>query len=84
MPAELIRYKQEILESGLSQRQWYRQIYLKSPHWKELKKAKFEASGRFCQIQAAGCLLLKKLDVHHLNYRNIYDVTLDDLQIACR
>jgi len=84
MKPELLRYKQEILESGLSQRQWYRLIYLRSAHWGNLKREKFKHSGRVCQIQGKGCQLIMKLDVHHLEYRSIYDVTLDDLQVVCR
>ncbi len=30
------------------------------------------------------CGTRKRLDVHHLNYKNIHDVTVDDLQVLCR
>jgi hypothetical protein len=73
------RYKQEIEASGLSQKEWYAQIYLKSDHWKTLKKAKAKEVGRKCEI----CGSKKKLEFHHDNYRDIYDVTTADLRILC-
>jgi hypothetical protein len=73
------RYKQEIEASGLSQKEWYAQIYLKSDHWKSLKKAKAKEVGRKCEI----CGSKKKLEFHHDNYRDIYDVTTADLRILC-
>jgi hypothetical protein len=73
------RYKQEIEASGLSQKEWYAQIYLKSDHWKALKKAKAKEVGRKCEI----CGSKKRLEFHHDNYRDIYDVTTADLRILC-
>ena len=73
------RYKQEIEASGLSQKEWYANIYLKSDHWKALKKDKAKEVGRKCQI----CGSKKKLEFHHDNYREIYDVTTADLRILC-
>ncbi len=58
---------------------WYRNVYLKSEHWKNLRKAK----KRVCPVCEI-CGAKRKLDVHHKNYRNIYDVLLEDLQVLCR
>ena len=77
---ELPRYKQEIEASGLSQKEWYAKVYLKSDHWKALKKAKAKEAGRKCEI----CGATKKLEFHHDNYRDIYDVTTADLRILCK
>lgn len=66
--------------AGLSMRQWYRTIYLKSDHWKALRKAAKATHGKIC----ACCSRTERLDVHHLNYKNIYDVTPADLQVLCR
>lgn len=77
--SETPRYKQEIEASGLSQKEWYAKVYLKSDHWKALKKAKAKEVGRKCQI----CGATKKLEFHHDNYRDIYDVTTADLRILC-
>ena len=73
------RYKQEIEASGLSQKEWYSQIYLKSDHWRALKQAKAKEAGRKCEV----CGSKKKLEFHHDNYRDIYDVTTADLRILC-
>jgi len=60
-------------------RDYYRTVYLKSDHWKALKAAKLKANP-FCEKCGANYLL----DVHHLNYRNLYDVLLSDVQTLCR
>lgn len=72
--------KEAIRLSGLSRKDWYRNIYLKSEHWKQLRQKAFAKHGRKC----CKCGSKKRLDVHHLNYRSIFDVVTDDLQIICR
>lgn len=53
--------------------------YLKSDHWQNLRKRKLSHSRRRCAI----CSSIKRLEVHHLQYRNIFDVDLTDLRILC-
>ena len=60
-------------------RNYYREEYLKSPHWSELRNKKMQES-RCCEI----CGSNHRLDVHHLNYRNLFDVVIEDLQVLCR
>lgn len=60
-------------------RDFYRNIYLKSEHWINLKKEKLKEFD-CCAL----CNSIKKLDVHHLNYKNLYDVELSDLLVVCR
>lgn len=60
-------------------RYYYRNVYLLSEHWKKLKKNKLKESP-ICEI----CGASKNLDVHHLRYKNLYDVELKDLQTLCR
>lgn len=60
-------------------RAYYREEYLKSDHWKELKVRKLVVNPT-CEI----CNSKKFLDVHHLDYKNLYDVLLTDLQTLCR
>lgn len=60
-------------------REWYRDVYLKSEHWKRLRSAKLYIDPK-CQH----CKTAKATDVHHVNYREIFDVTLDDLLSLCR
>lgn len=60
-------------------RRYYRTEYLKSDHWKELRKKKITECPK-CDK----CPATKYLDVHHLNYKNLFDVELTDLQVLCR
>lgn len=59
---------------------WYREVYLFSDHWKSLRLQAFKEGGRHCHR----CPATTHLDVHHLRYRRLYDVTVQDLQILCR
>ena len=74
------RLEQEIRDSKMSRRRWYRKIYLKSDHWKFLKAALFKKKPKQCK-KCKSCL---RIDVHHKEYKYIYDVTIDDLEILCR
>lgn len=70
----------ELLKHGLPRKVWYRTIYLHSEHWKTLRLHALDHHGRKCH----NCQSTRFLDVHHLRYSSIYDVTVDDLQILCR
>lgn len=54
--------------------------YLESDHWKNLRAAKIKRDGAACK----DCGSTRFIQVHHLNYRNIFDVILDDLKVVCR
>lgn len=60
-------------------REWYRNVYLHSEHWSDLKARKLSANPE-CQR----CGSKFRLDIHHVNYRNIFDVELSDLLTLCR
>jgi hypothetical protein len=60
-------------------RDYYRNVYLKTDHWKQLKKEMLQANPT-CRL----CNSPSKLDVHHRHYRSLYNVTLDDLIVLCR
>lgn len=60
-------------------REWYRTEYLKSDHWKSLKARKLVQNPN-----CSGCWSNAHLDVHHIRYRNLYDVDLSDLLTLCR
>ena len=62
-----------------SNRDFYRNVYLKSEHWLILRRDKLEKSPK-CEI----CGTSSCLDVHHKEYRGLYDVGLGDLQTLCR
>lgn len=54
------------------------QDYLKSPDWTAKRNNKKRKINR-CGI----CGETKSLDVHHLNYKNLYDVDGTDLRVLC-
>lgn len=60
-------------------RVWYRTVYLKSDHWRDLRKAKLKANP-LCEK----CTKARATEPHHLRYRNIFDVLLSDLISVCR
>lgn len=53
--------------------------YLASDHWSELRIKKFQRVGFSCEA----CGSKKKLQAHHINYRDLYDCTTDDLLALC-
>jgi 5-methylcytosine-specific restriction endonuclease McrA len=80
-PEQAIRLKEKSQKkSGLIGRAWYRLVYLKSEHWKLLREAKFKQVGRKCEK----CPSIKILQVHHIRYKEIFNVILSDLQVLCR
>lgn len=62
-----------------NRRLYYRNVYLKSDHWKSIREDKLNKNGR-CEK----CGTTNSLDVHHVNYRGLYDVKLEDLKTLCR
>lgn len=59
-------------------RHYYRNEYLLSDHWKALRSEKLKRNP-FCERCGR-----KGRDVHHLRYRNLFDVLLSDLETLCR
>lgn len=58
---------------------WYRDEYLKSEDWKNLRLAILIYQDYICE-----CCGGAAADVHHLVYRNIWDVIPLDLMATCR
>jgi 5-methylcytosine-specific restriction endonuclease McrA len=54
-------------------------VYLESAHWKALRTRALKKAGGKCEL----CGHPHLLEVHHLMYRRLYDVTLDDLMTLC-
>jgi ribosomal protein S27AE len=52
--------------------------YLKSDHWQNLRGRKMKRRQR-CGV----CASTEDIQVHHLRYRNIYDVETPDLRKLC-
>ena len=60
-------------------RDFYRNEYLYSDHWKNLRALKL-AQNPICEL----CGSNQRVEPHHLQYRNLYDVKVTDLQSLCR
>lgn len=58
---------------------YYREKYLKSEHWKLLRIKKLQLNPR-CEK----CGSNKKIEPHHINYKNLYNVDIEDLMTLCR
>lgn len=52
--------------------------YLKSKHWQDLKSKKLKKKA-FCFV----CGSKERLIVHHLRYKNLFDIKMIDLKIMC-
>ncbi len=63
--------------SAMTKREIYEK-YLQSSHWRSLKDAKLKATPN-CE----SCDSEIRPTVHHLNYKNLYDVVQDDLMTLC-
>lgn len=75
--------KEKLAREGVSlttdKREYYRQEYLKSDHWKELKAKKL-AMTPACE----DCGSRFRVEPHHLEYKNLFDVTVHELKTLCR
>jgi 5-methylcytosine-specific restriction endonuclease McrA len=58
----------------------YREVYLRSDHWQEVRKAALERAGRRCQV----CNGDKQLDVHHRTYERKGREEPSDVTVLCR
>lgn len=61
---------------------FYRDSYLKSEHWQNIRVARIAKQKGRCRICSSECGLA--LDVHHVSYRKLYDVNVEDLRGLCR
>jgi hypothetical protein len=61
---------------------YYRDVYLKSEDWKNLRAAAIaiKATDGRCLI----CHIKNALDVHHTNYKKLHNVEVEDLVPLCR
>ena len=57
--------------------------YLKGPHWKKLRSKKFAKAKAKNKYRCSICGETKALQVHHLRYKNLYDIKTSDLRILC-
>jgi len=61
-------------------REYYRNVYLRSPHWYAVRAQKIKEAGGLCE----SCKKSGSLDVHHLSYKNLGHERMNDLQALCR
>ena len=57
--------------------------YLKSSDWAAKRRAKLTRKGGK-KLRCAICASTERLEVHHLNYKSLYDVKQEDLRLFCR
>ena len=55
------------------------QQYLKSPHWQSTRAIKLYKAGYHCE----NCGSERRLQVHHKNYKNLYNEINSDLKVLC-
>jgi hypothetical protein len=58
----------------------YREVYLRSEHWRETRAAALERAEHRCQV----CNSAKQLDVHHRTYERLGEERPADLTVLCR
>jgi len=68
-------------QSRVESKHHYRFKYLKSDHWQNLRLEKMVSVDARCKNCGARDL---SNDVHHLRYKKLYDVELNDLVVLCR
>lgn len=61
-------------------REEYREVYLKSDHWRAVRKRALERACGRCQV----CNAASKLDVHHRTYERLGKEEDGDLTVLCR
>lgn len=59
---------------------WYQRVYLKSDHWRGLRDRTIKGAGGRCQ----DCGSNDRVQVHHLNYDNLWHEKPDDIRVLCR
>jgi hypothetical protein len=64
---------------------WYRNIYLRSWHWKIVRwKKKIQSLILYGAVKCEKCGSRKYLQFHHINYKHLGWERMSDLQILCR
>lgn len=63
----------------MDRKKWYKEAYLKSEHWKLLKRVTLQSQGRIC----CKCGALKKLQIHHKTYVRLWKELQSDLMVVC-
>lgn len=80
----LLQFVHRTLQKVMGYKSWYRNIYLRTWHWRFTRKVKFFFSGRKCK--ACGRSRGVMIDVHHRDYSHKWWewLYLNDLEVLCR
>lgn len=54
--------------------------YVTSGDWRKKRASKLKITGKVCQK----CSSRERIEVHHINYRYLFDCTDDDLMVLCQ
>lgn len=73
-----------ILMFFLPRREWYREHYLHSNHWRSVRERKLSKEHHRCQKHFGFTSPEPMLDVHHLTYERLWHERMSDLQVLCR
>jgi len=62
--------------------EWWRlyRLYLQSPQWRRKREARLILDRHRC----VKCNAMRRLEVHHLSYRNVGNEPMDDLRTLCK
>lgn len=72
-----------IINTDKSRKELYAD-YLHSDHWRNLRSQKLILSHYACECCGARRSDGRPIQVHHINYRNWFDCTVDDLLTLCK
>lgn len=75
-----INYIKLTENSKLTEKQRYYRDYLQSNHWKETRARALQRANYKCEK----CSYTEQLQVHHLNYNNLWHEHDEDLLVVCR
>lgn len=79
--AAIVQWLIHLGDHPKTRREWYRNEYLNSPHWQQVRQQKLSQVGYRCQSCGRQ---IDHPDVHHLNYKNVGHENMSDLQVLCR
>jgi hypothetical protein len=58
---------------------WYKDVYLNSDHWKDVRNRYIQKHGNYCQT----CGSRRSLQLHHKTYERLWAERLNDLVMLC-
>jgi hypothetical protein len=70
-----------------ARQRWYREVYLRSPHWRSIRLWALDRAGHRCQateVRGRRCEETRRLDVHHRTYDHLHEEHPDDVLVVCR